>query len=168
MGCCSSKQEDPQIANERTHLLNGAQTASPDGIDKRMSYKEYEAMNQARLEDSLKKIVQKTAENLIDISRTQVERMKHQDTMERSNTYKTLMEGCKTLPPNVMNIFDLPANDLPKSPKDVLSKSRVTKEDLAMTTKALNDIQEAVEHMQIEYIGEFVVPLTFATPVGED
>ncbi|KAK9767162.1 hypothetical protein K7432_003253 [Basidiobolus ranarum] len=168
MGCCSSKQEDPQINNERTRLLNGAQPASPDGIDKRMSYKEYEAMNQARLEESLKRIVQKTAENLIDISRTQVERMKHQDTVERSNTYKTLMESCQTLPPKVMNIFDIPPTEVPKSPKDILSKSRVTKDDLTLTAKSLTEIQQALDQMQIEYIGEFIVPLTFATPVNND
>ncbi|KAK9766871.1 hypothetical protein K7432_003731 [Basidiobolus ranarum] len=168
MGCCSSKQEDPRIVNESSQLLSGTQPSPPGIIHERMNYRDYETMNQEGIEDSLKKIVQRTAKNLIDISRTQVEKMKLQDTMERSKSYKTLIESCKTLPPKVMDIIDFPVAETPKSPREMLSQSGVVKGDIVLAATTLNKIELAFDQIQIQYIGEFVVPLTFTTPTGYD
>ncbi|CAG8764879.1 13470_t:CDS:2, partial [Cetraspora pellucida] len=64
-----------------------------------MTYPSYNAaVDRDRERESLQKIVQRTAENLIDISNVHVtERLQQQDVVKRANEYNTIKLDSKTL-----------------------------------------------------------------------
>ncbi|RIA81433.1 hypothetical protein C1645_790469 [Glomus cerebriforme] len=184
MGCCGSKDDDSK-PNENTRLIPREGSSAYE--TPRMLYPRYDATAE---QESLKKIVQRTAENLIDISNTHAtERLQQQDAIDRANEYMDLISSIKldsktlqkiqeknsTLPklhhrkksqtslqyqqgvtPNAHGV----TTDLP--PHVVLSGGVITKEDQEWLTKAMEEIHEAIEHIDVEYIGDLVVPLTWA------
>ncbi|CAB4378258.1 unnamed protein product [Rhizophagus irregularis] len=184
MGCCGSKDDDSKT-NESTRLI--PRDGSSAYETPRMSYPRYDATAE---QDALQKIVQRTSENFIDISNTYAtERLQQQDAIDRANEYidligsikldsKTLQkiqEKSSTLPkmhqrkksrtslqsqqaasPDKQGV----AMDLP--PHVVLGGGCVTEEDQKWLTKVMEEIQEAIEHIEVEYIGDLVVPLTWA------
>ncbi|CAG8633965.1 18437_t:CDS:2, partial [Acaulospora morrowiae] len=85
MGCCFSKEEEEP--DERTPLLDGGNTYKPTKFPRYDRFKE---------EELLQKIVQRTAENLIDISNTHAtERLQPPDFIDRTNEFKELISTIK-------------------------------------------------------------------------
>jgi hypothetical protein len=185
MGCCGSKDDDDQKPNERSRLLPEGSSYNPS----RMSYSHYDdSVDHIKEREALQKIVQRTAENLIDISNTHSTELQPQESIDRANEYKELIgsikldsktlqkiqENSSTLPklrhrkstslssqqaatPNAQQggVVDLP-------PHVILSSDGVTQEEQEWLTKAMDDMHDAIEHIEVEYVGDLVVPLTWA------
>jgi len=180
MGCCCSKDEgdDGSKPNERSRLIPG------DGnsyVEQRMTYPRYDAAaDRDRERESLQKIVQRTAENLIDISNAHVtERLQQQDVIDRANEYKdfisTIKLDSKTLQkiqekstlPKLQNRKSLSLSQISDvqnatliPPHVVLSDGGLTKEDQVWLHKAMDEIHDAIDHIEVEYVGDLVVSLT--------
>ncbi|RHZ54975.1 hypothetical protein Glove_421g8 [Diversispora epigaea] len=198
MGCCFSKENDSSKSpNEGSRLLPG------DGTNydtPRMIYPpppDAEAEHE-REQELLQIIVQRTAENLIDISNSQViERLQQQDVIDRVNEYNELFNTIKLDNMTLLKIKENSNSTMPKlrnkcfiqsvfpstktepetkvetstlnvkssnnnnlSPDVILSGGIVTKEDQDLLFKAMDEINEAIEHIEIDYVGDLVVPLT--------
>jgi len=219
MGCCYScfgRGNDTSKTSERSHLLaaGGDGSSYSESLNARMSYSRYDA---AREQESLQKIVQKTSENLIDISNSHVnERLlqqqqqlsQHQqlDTTERANEYKALINtiklNSKTFPKiqeksstisklkkrqTLSHLIHQQQQQLQdhkeNSPKEqvndestksrqnsesssssglILSEGKITNEDEELLSKAMDEINQALKQIKVEYVGDLVVPLTWA------
>ncbi|KAF0408603.1 dihydrofolate reductase [Gigaspora margarita] len=170
--------DDGSKPNERSRLIPG------DGnsyVEQRMTYPRYDAAaDRDRERESLQKIVQRTAENLIDISNAHVtERLQQQDVIDRANEYKdfisTIKLDSKTLQkiqekstlPKLQNRKSLSLSQISDvqnatliPPHVVLSDGGLTKEDQVWLHKAMDEIHDAIDHIEVEYVGDLVVSLT--------
>ncbi|KAG9300096.1 hypothetical protein G9A89_000836 [Geosiphon pyriformis] len=193
-GCCGSKEAvDGSKPNAQTPLLSrDVGSAYGDSLHNRMNYQRYDvAADLAREQASLQKIVQRAAENLVDISNTHpTERLQHQDAIDRANEYKDLMSMIK-LDPKAIQKLQEKSSTLPKirkksstnllksnssnlthsaiikesrPPSVILSNNSPSKEDIEWLSKAMVDLHEAIDHIQIQFAGDLVVPLSWATP----
>jgi len=192
MGCCGSKRvADGSKPNERSLLLSGDGTSVYiDSLHHRMTYQRYDAtVDHAREQESLQKIVQRTAESLIDISNTHAtERLQQQDAIDRANEYKELMSTIK-LDSKAYQKLQAKSNTLPnlskkssikslassstaatltdstsRPPHIILSENSVTKEDADLLSRTIEQIHEVVEHIEVESVGDLVVSLPWANP----
>ncbi|CAG8442500.1 17763_t:CDS:2 [Funneliformis caledonium] len=185
MGCCGSKDEDDNAKNERSRLLSGEGSTAYDTSHARMNYRYDDAVDHTIEQEALQKIVQQTADNFIDISNTHAtERLQQQEAIDRANEYKELMGSIK-LDPNTLQKIQEKSDTLPKlrhkistslqsqqvaaqggatdlPPHVVLGSGGVTREDQEWLTKAIDEMHEAIEHIEVEYVGDLVVPLTWA------
>ncbi|GJJ74749.1 hypothetical protein EMPS_07107 [Entomortierella parvispora] len=94
MGCCGSKHAD-QNEEERTRLLIENNDVNPYGAN-RMIPSPMGEQNQVRELESLQRIVERTAGNLIDIPSTlQLERLQQQEAQNRSNEYISALNTVK-------------------------------------------------------------------------
>ncbi|ORY54519.1 hypothetical protein LY90DRAFT_702304, partial [Neocallimastix californiae] len=92
MGCCSSRCVDDDVIdpNERTRLLNDTENINDD------DNQNFHLISQLREQEKLKQIVQKTAENLIDISNIRtLDQLQQQDVMERTREYQEIIVKCE-------------------------------------------------------------------------
>ncbi|CAG8520100.1 2979_t:CDS:2 [Funneliformis mosseae] len=178
MGCCGSKDEDDNAKNERSRLLSGEGSTAYDTSHARMNYRYDDAVDHTIEQEALQKIVQQTADNFIDISNTHAtERLQQQEAIDRANEYKLdpstlqkIQEKSDTLPKlrhkkstslqSQQVAAQGGATDLP--PHVVLGSGGVTREDQEWLTKAIDEMHEAIEHIEVEYVGDLVVPLTWA------
>ncbi|CAG8652923.1 17230_t:CDS:2, partial [Acaulospora colombiana] len=128
----------------------------------------YPRYDRVREEELLNKIVQRAAENFIDISNTHAtERLQPQDTIDRASEYREVMNEIKldtkifqkiqehnTLP-KLRNKKSFHSSSQPTPivasppPHVVLKEGCVTKEDEEW---AMSDINRALEDIEVEYV----------------
>ncbi|CAG8733927.1 10454_t:CDS:2, partial [Ambispora leptoticha] len=119
-----------------------------------------------------------------------------QDAIDRANEYKDLINSIK-LDEKALKKMQEKSNTLPKlqqktissstniapqpkltsptendnlqstSPSAVLSENSLTKNDVEWLLAAMNEIHDAVDHIEVQYVGDLVVPLawTASSPV---
>ncbi|CAG8543136.1 2369_t:CDS:2 [Ambispora gerdemannii] len=128
--------------------------------------------------------------NLIDISNTHLtERLQQQDAIDRANEYKDLISSIK-LDEKALKKLQEKSSTLPKlqqktissttiasqsppasnnntratSPGAILSENSLTKNDVEWLSKAMNEIHDAINHIEVQFMGDLVVPLTWNAP----
>ncbi|CAG8600566.1 8602_t:CDS:2 [Paraglomus brasilianum] len=171
--------------NEQTSLLrDGQPNPYPETPNPRIRQSHYDpAVEQEREERLLQNIVQQTEENLIVISTAKPERLLQQDAIDRANEYKELLSSVKldndalqqlhekintlTRHQRLSSITIDETTENQKTPYDILSENSITEEEVKMLSEALDEANAAMQHFEIEYVSDLVVPLTWvsSTPV---
>ncbi|KAI9293111.1 hypothetical protein K502DRAFT_343413 [Neoconidiobolus thromboides FSU 785] len=181
MGCCGSKANNSE-PNESTHLLSSSNPITePLAGQPNMEAQNYEAEILEREAATLNEIVQKTAENLIDISRIHsIERVKIQDGNLRSEEYQQAINDTSKFElldkdqKRLSQLFDLP---LSSSHNNTNMEAREDKVEqmLGMTLspnnrrkmESLNNLSiklaNQLEEIHVDSTNEFIVPLTFGS-----
>ncbi|KAJ3086246.1 hypothetical protein HK102_013372, partial [Quaeritorhiza haematococci] len=124
----------------------------------------YQALNQQREQESLRKIEKKTAENLIDISSVRMlDRLQYEHAMERASEYQIILQN---IPSSVLQSMSaaLPtpapiATDY--RVEEILSKPGLKPEVVAQTSQYMGQIRSALkEGIRVQPVGDIVVPLS--------
>ncbi|KAK5821070.1 hypothetical protein F5H01DRAFT_339894 [Linnemannia elongata] len=106
MGCCGSKHTH-QEEEEQERLLSSSNDALRYGPN-RMVHVPLGEQNQIRETESLQKIVERTAGNLIDIPSTlQVERLQQQEAQDRSNDYLNALNTVKLPEQTIRKLYSM-------------------------------------------------------------
>ncbi|ORX65173.1 hypothetical protein BCR32DRAFT_250750 [Anaeromyces robustus] len=162
MGCCSSTCVDDDLIepNERTRLLNEDENLNDD------NNQNFHMISQLREQEKLNQIVQKTAENLIDISNIRTfDQLQSQDIIERTREYQEIIVRCE----NQNNDLKEKINKLPgisnnnKSFYDnvngfaTIINTSIKTEDKSQMSNIINEIQDSLNDIKIEDVGEFVI-----------
>jgi len=162
MGCCSSRCVDDDVVepNERTRLLNNENINDDNNQN-------FHLISQQREKEKLDQIVQKTAENLIDISNIRTfDQLQQQDIIERTREYQEIIVKCENqnndvkervnkLPPissNNKNFFDN-INGFSN-----LVSTSIKNDDKSQISNMVNEIQDSINDIKVEDVGEFVIP----------
>ncbi|CAG8620338.1 823_t:CDS:2 [Paraglomus occultum] len=171
--------------NEQTSLLRGDSQPNPyEPFHPRVKQQHYDpAIEQEREERLLQNIVQQTEENLIVISNARPERLPPQDAIDRANEYKELLSTVKldndalqqlhekintlTRHHRLSTITTDETTETQKTPFEILSENSITKEEIDLLSEALDEANAAMQHFEIEYVSDLVVPLSWvsSTPV---
>ncbi|KAK5814326.1 hypothetical protein F5H01DRAFT_346401 [Linnemannia elongata] len=193
MGCCGSKHSDHDEA-ERTRLLNESNDVLSYG-NNRMVAANYGEQNQVRELESLQRIVERTAGNLIDIPSTlQLERLQQQEAQLRSNEYISALNTVKLPQQAIKKLHSMTsvvkagadlssdqqllevggvkssasstANSL-KAPsvREVLAEKTIDSKTLGWMTSVMGELHQATEQIDVEDVGELIV--TLSPPVGQ-
>jgi len=167
MGCCSSRCVDDDVIdpNERTRLLNDTENINDD------DNQNFHLISQLREQEKLKQIVQKTAENLIDISNIRtLDQLQQQDVMERTREYQEIIVKCENQNEVKEKINKLPI--ISNNNKNLFDNingftsiinSSIKNEEKSQISNVINEIQDSLNKIKIEDVGEFVI--TFEKPI---
>ncbi|OUM65941.1 hypothetical protein PIROE2DRAFT_59668 [Piromyces sp. E2] len=161
MGCCSSRYVDDDLIepNERTRLLNDDNLNDDNNQN-------FHLISQQREQEKLNQIVQKTAENLIDISNIRtVDQLQQQDIIERTKEYQEIIVKCE----NQNNDIKEKINKLPAISNNnknffdnvngfaTIVNTSIKNEDKSQISNIINEIQDSLNDIKIEDVGEFVI-----------
>ncbi|KAF8950647.1 hypothetical protein BGZ46_004405, partial [Entomortierella lignicola] len=171
---------------ERTRLLNESHDALSYGVN-RMSPTNYGEQNQVRELQSLQRIVEQTAGNLIDIPSTlQLERLQQQEAQNRSNEYISALNTVKLPEQTIKKLYsmtsvikagsDLPSEQLDgalrssassavnsiKAPsvREVLAEKTIDSKTLGWMASAMGELHQATEQIDVEDVGDLIVTLS--------
>jgi len=161
MGCCSSTCVDDDLIepNERTRLLNDDENLNDD------NNQNFHMISQLREQEKLNQIVQKTAENLIDISNIRTfDQLQQQDIIERAREYQEIIVKCES-----QNAIKEKINKLPMISNNnknfcdningftsIISTS-IKNEEKSQISNMINEIQDSLNDIKVEDVGEFVI-----------
>jgi argonaute-like protein implicated in RNA metabolism and viral defense len=161
MGCCSSTCVDDDFIepNERTRLLNNDENLNED------SNQNFHMISQLREQEKLKQIVQKTAENLIDISNIRTfDRLQQQDIIERTREYQEIIMECESQNEIKEKINKLPmiSNNNKNFFENIngfasLVSSSIKNEEKSQLSNIINEIQDSLNEIKVEDVGEFII-----------
>ncbi|KAF9899444.1 hypothetical protein BX616_003031, partial [Lobosporangium transversale] len=143
--------------------------------------------NQAREFDSLQRIVERTAGNLIDIPSTlQLERLQQQEAQHRSNEYIAALNAVKLPEQTIKKLYNMTSvvkagGDLPneqldgvlkssassavnsiKAPsvREVLAEKAIDSKTLGWMTNAMGELHRATEQIDVKDVGDLIVTLS--------
>ncbi|TPX70627.1 hypothetical protein SpCBS45565_g01557 [Spizellomyces sp. 'palustris'] len=123
----------------------------------------YHALSQLREQETLKRIVQRTADNLIDISSTRMlDRIQDEHAAQRAHEYSALVKECqpqlaKFTPKNTARIPSVEeAKD--KIPR-LLATGTIKREDIDQISEIMEQVKTAVLEMRVQQVGDIVVPM---------
>ncbi|PHZ13732.1 uncharacterized protein RHIMIDRAFT_236786 [Rhizopus microsporus ATCC 52813] len=152
MGCCSSKVDQDEddinapLLNE--HLTN----------DNRVNYQTCETIDVQKEQEFWNNVIDKTTQNLIDISNTQTDPLQETDLQERVDRYQQLLQQIQlksdvvTDTTNNNNVLDILTNAKPYGGMD---DSQVD-----WFYQTMDELQEAIQHIDIDPVGDIVIHLT--------
>lgn len=157
MGCCGSKEErDEDDVN--APLLND----EVDG-DNRMNYQTYETIDVQKEQEFWNNIIDRTTQNLIDISSSQADPLQDTDVEERETKYRHLLEQVSDKAVKSDNNYTLDTSNN-MNVVDILSNAKpnggMTDGEVDWLYQTMDEIQDALQHIDIEPVGEMVVHLT--------
>ncbi|KAI8093586.1 uncharacterized protein BX664DRAFT_330030 [Halteromyces radiatus] len=182
MGCCSSK-EDHDEDDVRVPLLGNEVTN-----DNRMNYPPQENIDHKQEQEFWKDVVDRTTQNLIDISSSQTDPLQEQDIQERTDKYHDLLgqvDSAQTYGNNLkpygngiennssssssnnsggqsltsnMTGADISAIDTMIS--TARSNHTLSEEQQQWFDQAVLDIEQALKKIQVQPVGDMVVHLT--------
>ncbi|CAO3565900.1 unnamed protein product [Mortierella alpina] len=185
MGCCGSKHTDHDEA-ERSRLLNEDSNVHPYGAS-RMVPVPYGEQNQVRELESLQRIVERTAGNLIDIPSTlQLERLQQQEAQNRSNEYISALNTVKLPQQTIKKLHSMTsvvkagadvtneyldggmkstassAVNSVKAPsvREVLAEKTIDAKTLVWMSTAMGELHQATEQIDVEDVGDLIVTLS--------
>ncbi|OZJ05533.1 hypothetical protein BZG36_01921 [Bifiguratus adelaidae] len=159
MGCCGSKQEQPQYDAETQRLL-------PDNVNEAViaetaAYPRYNAVSQEYEQASLKHIVNRTQDNFIDTSFNHGEAMQQHDAVERTNIYKAAVDQLEVAQAEAQVEME-PCLASSVLPGDILAKPpTLDAESEEWLNRTMDDIANAMDSIEVKDVGNIVVPLTF-------
>ncbi|KAI9261844.1 hypothetical protein EDC94DRAFT_609041 [Helicostylum pulchrum] len=153
MGCCGSK-EDRDDDGEHENLLN-----YDIADDNRRNYKTYEPINIQKEQEFWNSIIDRTTQNLIDISSAQTDPLQDTDVQERETKYRYLVQQTQPKKLTQYDTIDTNTNIL-----ETLSTAKpnggMTDGEVDWLYQTMDEIQDALQHIDIEPVGEIVVHLT--------
>ncbi|KAI9592134.1 hypothetical protein BDF19DRAFT_416516 [Syncephalis fuscata] len=118
--------------------------------------------NQAMEQETLRRIVERTAENLIDVTGAGMERLQQADLAERTDEYQGVVGRMGELDEASQRLMALP---LPGSMaiNDIFNDSTpaITSTHTAKMQQWSEQVEEVINNTQVNYIGEMVVSLTW-------
>ncbi|KAG2203017.1 hypothetical protein INT47_013233 [Mucor saturninus] len=151
MGCCGSK-EDHEDDGIRDPLLEDFD------VDNRRNYRTQEPINIQKEQEFWSSIIDRTTQNLIDISSAQTDPLQDTDVEERENKYRQLVEGTQP------RLLTHPTLDNNTNIWELLSQAKpnggMTDGEVDWLYQTMDEIQDALQHIVIEPAGEMVVHLT--------
>ncbi|KAF9374936.1 hypothetical protein CPB97_011809 [Podila verticillata] len=136
--------------------------------------------NQVREQESLQKIVERTAGNLIDIPSTfQLERLEQQEAQNRSNEYMSALNTVKLPKQAIRKLYNMTSikgsdeesgmvrsstssgNSI-KAPsvREVLSEKTVDPKTIDWMASAMGELHQATESIDVEHVGDLIVTLS--------
>ncbi|CAH1758833.1 7141_t:CDS:2 [Entrophospora sp. SA101] len=142
-----------------------------------MSYSRYDA---AREQESLLKIVQKTSEALISTIKLNsktfpkiqekgltISKLKKRQTLSHliHQQQQQLQDHKENSPKEQVNDESTKSwqnSESSSSSGLILSEGKITNEDEELLSKAMDEINQALKQIKVEYVGDLVVPLTWA------
>ncbi|KAF9575052.1 GTP-binding protein [Mortierella alpina] len=175
--------------DERARLLDEHTEVCRYGPNGMMVPTSYGEQNQVRELESLQKIVERTAGNLIDIPSTlHLERLQQQEAQNRSNEYSSALSTVKLPQQTIRKLCsmtsvkassaDLPAlhdvletgkegsatssrNSI-KAPsvREVLAEKTVDSKTVGWMASAMGELHQATESMDVEDVGDLIVTLS--------
>ncbi|KAI8839874.1 hypothetical protein BC829DRAFT_492770 [Chytridium lagenaria] len=154
MGCCASRKRESSTpsdeVNEQTSLLHSTGTNDPVEIIPQNNT----VITQQREQETLKKIVKTTAENLIDISSIRLlDKIQPEHAVERAKEYRHAWSQCTSLH---RRIFPRPLSNI----TEALSKpGTVQDDDIRQASDVLLQVRIALEEVKVQEVGEVVVAL---------
>ncbi|KAJ3217649.1 hypothetical protein HDU67_007472 [Dinochytrium kinnereticum] len=155
--CCSRRRQQPSTTtepNEQTSLLHSAEPHEAVEITQQNN----SVIKQQREQETLKKIVKTTAENLIDISSIRLlDKIQPEHAVERAKEYSIIsrMPELHTVP-SAVAFSPVPISSI----SEVLSKpGAVREDDVRLTSDMLSQVRVALEEVKVNEVGEVVVPL---------
>ncbi|KAK4510590.1 uncharacterized protein ATC70_005021 [Mucor velutinosus] len=155
MGCCGSK-EDRDEDDVNAPLLN-------DDIvgDNRMNYQTYETIDVQKEQEFWNNIIDRTTQNLIDISSAQTDPLQDTDVQERESKYRHLLEQIK---PKIQQQSTLAIDTSINNTVDILANAKpnggMTDGEVDWLYQTMDEIQDALQHIDIQPVGDMVVHLT--------
>ncbi|KAJ3057516.1 hypothetical protein HK097_004038 [Rhizophlyctis rosea] len=165
MGACSScfgqkdsdVLEDNNQATERSRLLNGEPWYESTENDTQIS----SAINQAREQEYLKRLVSRTAENLIDISSTrEVDRILPEHVEEREREYSAILAR---IMPDLLKEAEKYTKNLESkrtsSPESDGSENGESSEEAKEPEDWNARLEKAMGEVKIQPVGDIVVPI---------
>lgn len=163
MGCCYSCNKDDTTqggeANERTHLL--VDPVSNNTNIQRVQSDDFIGCYSASLpkktdeQSALNRILQETAANVIDVAALESHNLEHHEYLDRVKHYtQKLQSVSRWTPPRrpPCLLVDIPA------PEKLLAAEPVTKQDLQLVFKAVEEANSAVVEIRVEHKEDLVVP----------
>ncbi|KAG2222587.1 hypothetical protein INT45_008706 [Circinella minor] len=162
MGCCGSKETHDEDDVNAPLLRN--ELSDNTG---QMNYNTYDTIDVKKEQEFWNDIIERTTHNLIDISSTQADPLQSQDVEERAERYKQLL---RQLPDNITtkapSMNGINSSSSP-SPTDILALARPYQDtdDIKWLSKAMGDIQKALDKIEVEPVGDIVVNLTLTDDV---
>ncbi|KAG2174174.1 hypothetical protein INT43_004194 [Umbelopsis isabellina] len=167
MGSCCSKQSHD---SEREPLLPGADGSNHGAVGNQPSipYPPAPAIDYHKEQEFWNTVVERTEQQLIDISSAQTDLLQNQDAQERSEKYQDIISQIQN---------DIPWSNVvgPNIPKGQLSSSAACdsllnaapngglgEEQMNWLYQAMDDIQDAVANINVRPVGEIVVNLNFS------
>ncbi|CEP18635.1 hypothetical protein [Parasitella parasitica] len=155
MGCCGSK-EDRDDDDVNAPLLN-------DDIvgDNRMNYQSYETIDVQKEQEFWNNIIDRTTQNLIDISSSQTDPLQDTDVQERQTKYRHLLEEIR---PKIQQQSTLTIDTNSNNSVDILANAKpnggMTDSEVDWLYQTMDEIQDALQHIDIQPVGDMVVHLT--------
>ncbi|KAI9486741.1 MAG: hypothetical protein EXX96DRAFT_550394 [Benjaminiella poitrasii] len=167
MGCCGSKiDHDDDDVN--APLIN------EDTIgDNRTNYGGTETIDLQKEQEFWNSIIDRTTQNLIDISSSQTDPLQENDIQERKNKYRHLLEQIK---PKVQqqqqqNILNKEANNN-NNVVDILTNAKpnggMNDGEIDWLYQTMDEIQDSLQRIEVEPVGEMVVHLTMTDNGGSN
>ncbi|KAI8084391.1 uncharacterized protein B0P05DRAFT_535394 [Gilbertella persicaria] len=152
MGCCGSKEDHEEDAP----LLH-----DPVG-DNRMNYQTYETIDVQKEQEFWNSIIDKTTQNLIDISSGQTDPLQDNDVQERKMKYASLLDHIQ---PTQQDKHTYPNRDT-HTILDILNQAKpnggMSDGEVDWLYQTMDEIQDALQHIDIEPVGDMVVHLVMS------
>ncbi|KAG0171114.1 hypothetical protein DFQ28_001574 [Apophysomyces sp. BC1034] len=120
-----------------------------------MNYNSYGTIDLKMEQDFWNDVIERTTNNLIDISSTIADPLQTQDIQERVEKYRELLDQLtvKSPPKDVLH------NN--SSPIEILLGAEPNEGiDLDWLYQSMDEIQNALDHVEVEHVGDIVVNLT--------
>ncbi|CAO3642505.1 unnamed protein product [Cunninghamella blakesleeana] len=175
MGCCGSKEEREDDIQEP--LLN-----NDTNNDSRLNYQACDIINPKQEQEFWNNVIDRTTQNLIDISSSQTDALQEQDIHERAEKYHDLLSqiqlnhhqndinnklnGTPTTTTattvNHHSYSDLDTLNIDALINTAKVNHELLKDQNEWLNEIINDIQQALSHFEVQNVGDLVIPL--ATP----
>ncbi|KAI8989257.1 hypothetical protein BDB01DRAFT_781142 [Pilobolus umbonatus] len=167
MGCCGSKEYSHEN-DINTPLLNDDITG-----DNRMNYQTYEPIDVQKEQEFWDNIIDKTTQNLIDISSSLTDPLQYSDIQEREIKYRHLLEQIKPKQPSILNTsitcnnsnhsnHRTTTNAVIETLSDAKPNGGMNDNEVDWLYQTMDELQDALHHINIQPVGEMVVHLNMA------
>ncbi|KAI8367009.1 hypothetical protein EDC96DRAFT_507829 [Choanephora cucurbitarum] len=156
MGCCGSK-EDHEEDDVNAPLL--------DDRDRNVGYTNFpgsEPIDVKKEQEVWNSIIDRATQNLIDISSVQTDPLQETDIEERKKKYHHLLSQIQT----PAQPFSTPPTRDTNTILDILTNAKpnggMTDGEVDWLYQTMDEIQDALHHVEIEPVGDMVVHLTMS------
>ncbi|RKP09464.1 hypothetical protein THASP1DRAFT_28743 [Thamnocephalis sphaerospora] len=160
---CGTGTGSRELEDEQCGLLDNRQPNSYDGSSiNRMSLHSQESLpNRALEQEALRRIVERTAENLIDVTGAGVERLQQADLAERTDEYQDVVGRIGDLSKANHRLNALPHTSLPVTEVLMRDAPAISSVDAKQMQQWAKQARAALDAAQVEHVGDLVVSLTW-------
>ncbi|CAO3692566.1 unnamed protein product [Umbelopsis ramanniana] len=167
MGSCCSKQNHD---SEHPPLLHDGENGNYGSTQtqQQLQYPPAPAIDHIKEQEFWNHVVERTEQQLIDISSAQTDLLQNQDAQERSEKYQDILNQIQyDIPWPSATHLKLPKGQLtPAAACDQLCLAApnggLGEEEMEWLYQTMDDIQDAVGNINVRPVGDIVVNLTFS------